>query len=190
MPQSIDDFCKQAIKKEYTNINKLSFILAQDDQYGDEVLTNLWKDLDMGYRDKEEPDLSSTPKKVGTWFKILNRVISGKNAGISQRLDNFKRLTSYDEDQESGELQPPLYGKGGGFIKLCDLKCYFEDQFEIGLPSKLFHIQECLLSEGVTNSGYNQQGETEDDKLNHFVSWVKYEVELFYSKLKGELKNQ
>lgn len=188
MPQPIDVFCKQAIKKEYTNINKLSFILAQDEQYGDEVLTNLWKNLDMDLRDKKEPELSSPTKKVGTWFKILNRVISSKNAGIYQRLDNFKRLTSYDENQETGELQQPLSGKSGGFIKLCDLKYYFENQFEIDLPSKLFPLQGCSISREGANSGYIQKGETVDDKLENFISWVKSEVELFYLKLKGALK--
>lgn len=187
MSQSIDFFCKEALKKEYTDIIKLSYILGQDEQYKDECLLCLWKTLDMAICDKKEPDLSSINTKIGTWFKILLRVTTRKIAGIIYPL-KILPLVNYNYDQDSGTLQKPPDKESGNFIKLSDLTSYFKDQLEMEPPSKLFPLQECLLPKERTNSGYIQQGETEDDKLENFISWVKYEVELFYSRLKDALK--
>lgn len=180
-PNPVDCFCKEAIKKEYTSITHLSFILAEDEQYTDQSLACLWENLEMKLRDRKAPDFSSTEKKAGTWFKILQRVISGKITGISHPL-TIKRLTNYDENQMSGELHKPIYGGNGDFIKLSDLKTYFKDQLEMEPPLKLFSPQqEGLTTKGKANSNHTRQVEFLKEQLFELLKQYCPELEHFYN---------
>jgi hypothetical protein len=137
----VADIADESIRHGYIALDHLVYVLAKETLYTD-VLPELWKKYECDLRNPRTPKVARARDRIGTWKALLYRWAFRTVAGVRSEFKiSAPPLPLHGYDKETGDLIDYDMQKmdGPSFVRLDDLKSYFEKTIGLPLPSRLFH---------------------------------------------------
>lgn len=135
--ESLAEWADNAKINGFIDIMQLSQILADESQYIDD-LPRVWKKFQCDIRLSPVPDVKTWNSRADAWYHLLARMATGMVTAINNNWNIKKRLPAYLYDKALGILVTKDNPADGQYIKIEDLKIYFNEVVKLPLPTLLF----------------------------------------------------